>query len=91
MKCTALRMFMTRGLDRGYFFEPDKSLFILDTPRKEEATRQEFATEGLELNLFSGSSYLGAYLVPQEDLVAQFKPQVETWAHGVRVLGKITQ
>ena len=84
-------MFMTRGLDRGYFFETDKSLFILDTPRQEEATRQEFAVEGLELNLFSGSLYLEAYMVPQEDIAAWFKPQVETWSHGVRVLYKISQ
>ena len=86
-----LKLFINRGMDRGYFFKPDKTLFISDTSRKEEATRQEFAAEGLELNLFSGSLYLGAYLVPQEDLVAWFKTQVETWAHRVRVLGKISQ
>ena len=63
----------------------------MDTPGKEEAARREFAAEGLELNFFSGSRYLGAYLGPQKDLTAWVKPQLVAWAHGVRVLGKIAQ
>ena len=43
------------------------------------------------MNFVSGSRYLGAYLGPQEDLEAWVKPQVEAWAHGVRVLGKIAR
>ena len=46
--------------------------------------------EGLVLNFVVGSRYLGAYLGPQEELDAWVKPQVEAWAHGVRVLGKIS-
>ena len=45
--------------------------------------------EGLTLNFVSGSSYLGAYLGPQAELEPWVKPQVETWAHGVKVLAKI--
>ena len=37
------------------------------------------------------SLYLGAYLGPQEELEAWVKPQVEAWAHWVRVLGKIAR
>ena len=37
-----LKLLMKRGLDRGYFPKPAKSLFILDTPRQEEAVRREF-------------------------------------------------
>ena len=84
-----LKLLMERGPDRGYFPEPAKSLFILDTLEQEEAARREFAAEGLALNLVSGSRYLGAYLRPQEELAAYVKPQVEAWDHGVRVLGKI--
>ena len=47
--------------------------------------------DGLALNFISGSRYLGAYLGPQKELKAWVNPQVEAWAHGVRVLGKITR
>ena len=56
------------GPDQGYLFEPSKALFISDTRAQEEVTRQEFAAEGLDLNFFSGSQYLGSYLGPQEEL-----------------------
>ena len=57
-----LKMLMGRGPNWGYLTEPDKSLFILDTPGKEEAARREFTAEVSALNLVSGSRYLGAYL-----------------------------
>ena len=82
---------MKRGPDREYFPDPDKSLFILDTPRQEEAEKRKFAVEGLTLNFFSGSRYLGAYLGPQAELEAWLKLQVEAWAYGVIVLGKISR
>ena len=82
---------MKRGPDQGYFPDPVKSLFILDTLGQEKAAKQEFAKEGLVLNFVSGSRYLGAYLGPQVELEAWIKPQVEAWAHGVRVLAKISQ
>ena len=47
--------------------------------------------EGIVLNFVSVGLYLGAYLGPQEELVAWMKFQVEAWDHGVRVLGKINQ
>ena len=86
-----LKMLMKRGPDRGYFSEPAKSLFISDTPEKEEAEKQEFAVEGLTLNFVSGSRYLGTYLGPQTELETWVKPQVEAWAHEVRVLDKIAR
>ena len=84
-----LKLLMERAADWGYFPEPDNSLFISNTPGQEESTKKEFAAEGLELNFFCVNRYLGAYLGPQEDLGAWLKPQVEAWAHGVRVLIKI--
>ena len=42
------------------------------------------------MNFVSGSRYLEAYLGPQAELEAPVKPQVESWAHGVRVLAKIS-
>ena len=80
---------MRRGPDRGYFPEPAKFLFISETPRKEEAAKREFGREGLVLNFIRGSPYLGACLGPHKGLKAWVKPQVEAWAHGVRVLAKI--
>ena len=43
------------------------------------------------MNFIIGSQYTGAYLGPQKELEAWVKPQVEAWAHGVRVLGKISR
>ena len=57
---------MKRGPDRGYFTEPARSLFILNTPGKEEAEKREFAVEVITLNFVSGIRYLGAYLGPLE-------------------------
>ena len=59
--------------------------------RYEDTMKQEFAKEELVLNFVSGSRYLGAYLGPQAELEAWVKPQVEAWAHGVRVLAKIAR
>ena len=89
MQRTALKLLMKRGTDRGYFPDPAKSLFILDTPGQEAAAKREFAAEGLTLNFVSGSRYLGEYLGPKAELEAWVKPQVEAWAHGVKVLAKI--
>ena len=80
---------MRKGPDQGYFSDPAKSLFISDTLGQEEAAKRDFAAEGLTLNFVSGSRYLGEYLGLQAELEARVKPQVEAWAHGVRVLGKI--
>ena len=52
---------MKRGPDWGYFPEPAKYLFILDTPRQEEAAKRGFLKEGLVLNFVSVSRYLGAW------------------------------
>ena len=35
-----LQMLTERGPDRGYFPDPDKSLFISDTPGQEEAAKR---------------------------------------------------
>ena len=86
-----LNLLTKRGPDRGYFPDPAKSLFILDTPGQEAAAKRDFAKEGLDLNFVSGSRYLGAYLGPQAELEDWLKPQVEVWDHGVRVLAKISQ
>ena len=82
---------MKRRPDRGYFPEPDKCLFISDTPGQEEAAKREFAVEGIDLNFVSGSRYLGVYLGPWDQLEAWVKPQVKAWGHGGRVLGKIAR
>ena len=82
---------MRRGPDRGYFPEPAKSLIISETPGQEEAAKREFAAEVLTLNFVSDIRYLGAYLGPQKELEVWVKPQVEAWAHRVKVLAKISQ
>ena len=85
-----LKLLMKRGPDRGYLPNPAKSLFISDTPGREAAEIREFAKEGLVLNFVSGSRYLRAYLGLQAELEEWVKPQVEAWAHRVRVLVKIS-
>ena len=52
--------------------------------------KRGFVVEDLVLNFVSGSRYLGDYLGLQEELEAWVKPQVEAWAHGVIVLGKVS-
>ena len=83
-----LNLLMERGLDWGYFPKTANSLFILDTQGQEEAVKRKFAAEGVVLDFISGIRYLGAYLGRQEELEAWVKPQVEAWAHRVRVIGK---
>ena len=63
-----LKLLTRRGPDQGYFPKTANSLFILDTPKQEEAAKQKFAVNGLTLNFVSGSIYLGAYLGPQAEL-----------------------
>ena len=43
------------------------------------------------MNFVSGSRYLGANLIPQEELEAWVKPQEEAWAHGVIILDQIAR
>ena len=73
-----LNLLMKRGPDQGYFPDPAKSLFISDTPGQEKAAKREFSVEGLILNFFSGSRYLGAYLGPRYQLEAWENPK---WRH----------
>ena len=77
-------MLIKRGMEWGYFPEPDKSLFISDTPGKEDSTKRDFAVEGLCLNFVSGSRYLGAYLGPQAELVAWVNPKLRHGPTGLR-------
>ena len=86
-----LNLLMEMGPDWGYFPKLATSLLISDTLGPKEAARLEFAAEVLVLNFVSGSWYLGGYLSPKEELAAWVKPQVEAWAHGVRVLGQISR
>ena len=55
---------MKRGVDQGYFPNPDESLFILGKTGQEEAVKKELPMDELVLNLVSGSRYIGAYLGP---------------------------
>ena len=55
-----LKQLMKRGPEQGYFPEPAKSFFILDTPGQEGGAKRAFAAEGLVLNFVSGHRYLGA-------------------------------
>ena len=71
---------MKRGPDGGYFPEPDKPLFISDTPGQEEAARREFVAEGIILNFISVSIYLGYYLGLQKKLEEWVI--IPRWRHG---------
>ena len=74
-----LKLLMKRGMDQGYLPKLAMSIFISDTLGQEEATRREFAAERLVLNFIIGSRFLGAYLVPQEELKAWGNSK---WRHG---------
>eukprot|EP00957_Ditylum_brightwellii_P191251 14562526-Ditylum_brightwellii.AAC.1 len=45
-----------KGLDRGYFPEPYKSIHICNSPADLEATKAAFKAEGLKLNYYDGGS-----------------------------------
>ena len=77
-----LKLLMKRGPDRGHFPKRAKSLFILDTPWKQEAAKREFAKEGLCLNFISGIRYLGAYIGPQAELEAWVNPKCRQGPRG---------
>ena len=51
----------------------------------------EFEVEGLHLNFFGGIRYLWEYLGNREELEAWVQPQVEKWAHRVRIIDKISK
>ena len=84
-----LRLLIDRGLERGYFPKPAKSIFIANNPEKMEAAKREFERVGLHLNYIDGRRYLGAYLGPREELEEWMRPNVKVWAHKVRTLAKI--
>ena len=48
-----LKLFLDRGPDLGYLPEPSNSMFISDSPNKEEAAKQKFNSDGLNIN-FAG-------------------------------------
>ena len=64
------KLIMERGPNRGYFPDPAKPLLVADFSEQEEYAKREYTAEGLELNFLGGSQYLGAYLVPREELEA---------------------
>ena len=82
---------MERGPDRGYSLDPDKSLFIFDLQDLEEVAERGFLEKGLDLNFVGGSCYMGANLGPQKELEAWVKPKVDSWAHGIKFLSKISK
>ena len=45
-----LKLILERGVDRGYFTKSANSLFIADSPNQEEALKQDFEAEDLNLN-----------------------------------------
>ena len=73
---------------RGYLPKTSKSLFICDSPTKEETTNQAFEAEGLRINVVPGSQYIGAYIGPEEDSDAWVRPQAEKYSEDVRDLSK---
>ena len=73
-KCTALKAIDEEGAGLGVFTQAGKSTLRSDTPVQQEAVRREFAAEGVVLNFFSGSPYLGSYLGTQEELMGSVKP-----------------
>ena len=46
-------LLLKRGLTKGYLPEPDKYLFIVDSPNQETTAQQEFHLEGLEQTFVS--------------------------------------
>ena len=52
----------------------------------EEAARREFEQAGLHIKCVDGNRYLGVYFRPREDLESWGRPNVETWAHGKKML-----
>ena len=85
-----LKLLMEKETDRGYFSKPARIICIADSPDKEEAAKREFSAEVFDFTCIGGSTYLGAYLAPQEELESWVKPTVEAWSQGVRFLRKIS-
>ena len=70
MSAVHLCLLMDQELDRGYFPEPSKLIFIADNLEEKEAARREFKLTVLHLTYVGGRRYLGGYLGPMEKLDA---------------------
>ena len=57
-------LLLERGLERGSFPEPSKSIFILYSSAKKETEKQVFEAKGLRFNVVPGSQYPGSYVGP---------------------------
>ena len=84
-------LLIDQGLDRVYFPEMARSLFIPDNPEEKETTKREFEQAGLNINYVDGGHYLGDYLGPREELEEWLRPKVDVWAHEVRILAQIAK
>ena len=65
-----MKVILEWGADMEYFHEPAKYFLISESPAQEAEARREFEVEGLQLNFFSNSKYLEAYLGTREELEA---------------------
>ena len=86
-----LRLLIDRELNRGYFPDPAKPLFVTNNPEEKGSERQEFERAVLHINYVDVIRYLGIYLGPMEELEAWVRSKVESWSHGVRTLSKIAK
>ena len=74
---------MDRGLDRGYFLEPAKYLFIADKLEENESAKREFDLAGLNLNYVYVRRYMWGLFGAMEEKEEWVRPKVEAWAHRV--------
>ena len=50
-----MTLILEQGLERGYFIEPARSLFIYYSPTLEDKVKQVFEAEGLRVNVVTRS------------------------------------
>ena len=70
-------LLIDQGLDRVYFPEMARSLFIPDNPEEKDTAKRDFEQVGLNLNYVDGSQYLGAFLGTRNELEEWARPKME--------------
>ena len=61
-----LTLLLGKGEAQGYFLEPEKSLFIFDSPSQEGVAKKAFEAKGMAINVVPGSQCHGTYVVLQD-------------------------
>ena len=77
-----------RGLARGYYPEPTKSILVV-APRNEARAEEHFW--GLGILVVTGDKYLGSYIADRDAEKSWLKAKIKGWTESVTILSGVAQ